>query len=36
VCSGIRDKDILARDHPAYLVDDIGGVEDALRRARLF
>lgn len=35
VCSGIRDRDVLARDHPGYLVDDIGGVEDALRRAHL-
>ena len=35
VCSGIRDRDALARDDPGYLVDDIGGVEDALRRARL-
>jgi hypothetical protein len=35
VSSGIRDKDILARDNPSYLIKDIGGVEDALRRARL-
>jgi hypothetical protein len=35
VSSGIRDPDILARDHPGYLVDDIGGVEEALRRERL-
>ncbi|MHB8488560.1 MAG: HAD family hydrolase [Candidatus Dormibacteria bacterium] len=35
VSSGIRDKDLLARDDPGYLVDDIGGVEEALRRARL-
>jgi phosphoglycolate phosphatase len=35
VCSGIRDRDILARDDPQYLVDDIGGVEDALGRAHL-
>ncbi|HVC42600.1 MAG TPA: HAD family hydrolase [Candidatus Saccharimonadales bacterium] len=35
VSSGIRDKDLLARDSPGYLVDDIGGVEEALRRARL-
>jgi phosphoglycolate phosphatase-like HAD superfamily hydrolase len=35
VCSGIRDRDILAIDNPGYLVDDIGGVEDALRRAHL-
>jgi phosphoglycolate phosphatase len=31
VYSGIRDRDILARDHPGYLVDGISGVEDALR-----
>jgi phosphoglycolate phosphatase len=31
VYSGIRDRDILERDHPGYLVDGIGGVEDALR-----
>jgi phosphoglycolate phosphatase len=35
VSSGIRDRDILALDNPGYLVDDIGGVEDALRRAHL-
>jgi phosphoglycolate phosphatase-like HAD superfamily hydrolase len=35
VSSGIRDQDILAREHPGYLVDDISGVEDALRRERL-
>jgi phosphoglycolate phosphatase len=35
VSSGIRDRDILERDHPGYLVDDISGVEDALRRERL-
>jgi phosphoglycolate phosphatase len=35
VSSGIRDRDILARDHPGYLVDDIGGVEEVLRRERL-
>ena len=35
VCSGIRDRDILELDHPGYVVDDIGGVEDALRRAKL-
>lgn len=31
VYSGIRDRDILARDHPGYLVDGISGIEDALR-----
>jgi phosphoglycolate phosphatase len=35
VSSGIRDRDLLALDSPGYLVDDIGGVEDALRRAHL-
>ena len=35
VCSGIRDRNMLERDHPGYLVDDIGSVEDALHRARL-
>jgi phosphoglycolate phosphatase len=35
VSSGIRDREILALDNPGYLVDDIGGVEDALRRAHL-
>ena len=35
VSSGIRDRDILARDHPGYLVDGIGDVEEVLRRERL-
>jgi phosphoglycolate phosphatase len=35
VCSGIRDRDVLAREAPAYLVEDISAVEDALRRAHL-
>lgn len=35
VCSGIRDRDMLAREDPSALVDDVGGVEDALRHARL-
>jgi phosphoglycolate phosphatase len=35
VSSGIRDPDLLARDHPGYLVDGIGAVEDVLRRERL-
>jgi len=35
VCSGIRDRDVLARDDPGYLVDGIGDVEDALRKAHL-
>jgi len=35
VSSGIRDRDILARDHPGYLVDDISGVEDVLHQERL-
>ncbi len=35
VCSGIRDRDLLELDHPGYVVDDIAGVEDALRRAKL-
>jgi phosphoglycolate phosphatase len=35
VCSGIRDRDVLAQDSPSYVVDTIGDVEDALRRAHL-
>jgi phosphoglycolate phosphatase-like HAD superfamily hydrolase len=35
VCSGIRDREVLAREDPGHLVDGIGDVEDALRRARL-
>jgi phosphoglycolate phosphatase-like HAD superfamily hydrolase len=35
VCSGIRDRDVLEQDAPSYIVDTIGGVEDALRRAHL-
>jgi phosphoglycolate phosphatase len=35
VSSGIRDRDILERERPGYLVDDIGAVEDALRREKL-
>ena len=35
VCSGIRDREVLARDDPGYLVDGIGDVEDALRKAHL-
>ncbi len=35
VSSGIRDRDVLEREHPGYLVDDIGDVEDALRREKL-
>lgn len=35
VSSGIRDRDILARDHPGYVVDGIDGVEEVLRRERL-
>jgi phosphoglycolate phosphatase len=35
VSSGIRDGDILARDHSGYLVDGIGGVEEVLRREGL-
>ncbi len=35
VSSGIRDRDVLEREHPGYLVDDLGDVEDALRRAKL-
>jgi phosphoglycolate phosphatase-like HAD superfamily hydrolase len=35
VSSGIRDREVLALADPGYLVDDIGGVEDALRRAHL-
>jgi len=35
VCSGIRDREVLAQGAPGYLVDDIGGVEDSLRRAHL-
>jgi phosphoglycolate phosphatase-like HAD superfamily hydrolase len=35
VTSGIRDRDILELEHPGYLVDSIGDVEDALRREKL-
>ena len=35
VSSGIRNRDVLAQHDPGYLIDDIGGVEDALRRAHL-
>jgi phosphoglycolate phosphatase len=35
VSSGIRDRDVLEQDSPSYLVDTIGGVEDALRKAHL-
>lgn len=35
VSSGIRDRDILEREHPGYLVDGIGDVEDALRHEKL-
>lgn len=35
VCSGIRDRDILAQQEPTYLVDDVSGVEDALRKGKL-
>lgn len=35
VCSGIRDRDVLKQDSPSYVVDAIGDVEDALRRAHL-
>jgi phosphoglycolate phosphatase len=35
VSSGIRDRDILKKENPRYLVDTIGGVEGALRRAHL-
>lgn len=35
VSSGIRDPDVLARDHPGYVVDGIGGVEEVLHRERL-
>jgi phosphoglycolate phosphatase-like HAD superfamily hydrolase len=35
VSSGIRDRDVLEREHPGYLVDELGDVEDALRRAKL-
>ena len=33
VCSGIREREILEVQEPAYLVDDLGGVEGALRSA---
>jgi phosphoglycolate phosphatase-like HAD superfamily hydrolase len=33
VCSGFRERDILEQQEPTYLVDDLGGVEGALRRA---
>jgi phosphoglycolate phosphatase-like HAD superfamily hydrolase len=35
VSSGIRDRGVLELANPSYLVDDIGHVEDALRRAKL-
>jgi phosphoglycolate phosphatase-like HAD superfamily hydrolase len=35
VCSGIRDRAVLKQGAPSYLVDTIGDVEDALRRAHL-
>jgi phosphoglycolate phosphatase len=35
VCSGIRDRDVLEQDSPSYVVETIGDVEDALRRAHL-
>jgi phosphoglycolate phosphatase-like HAD superfamily hydrolase len=35
VTSGIRDHDTLSRANPAYLINGIGDVEDALRQARL-
>jgi phosphoglycolate phosphatase len=35
VASGIRNRDVLAQHEPGYLIDDVGGVEDALRRAHL-
>ena len=35
VSSGIRDPEILARDHPGYLVDGIADVEEVLHRERL-
>jgi phosphoglycolate phosphatase-like HAD superfamily hydrolase len=33
VCSGSRERDILEQQEPTYLVDDLGGVEGALRSA---
>ncbi|HUZ71055.1 MAG TPA: HAD family hydrolase [Candidatus Saccharimonadales bacterium] len=33
VCSGFREREILEQQEPTYLVDDLGGVEGALRRA---
>ena len=35
VSSGSRDREILEGEHPGYLVDNIGDVEDALRREKL-
>ena len=35
VCSSIRDRDLLAQQEPTYLVDDVSGVEDALRKGKL-
>jgi phosphoglycolate phosphatase len=35
VCSGSRDRELLEQDAPSYLIDNIGGVEDSLRRAHL-
>jgi phosphoglycolate phosphatase-like HAD superfamily hydrolase len=33
VCSGFREREILEQQEPTYVVDDLGGVEGALRRA---
>lgn len=33
VCSGFREREILEQQEPTYLVDDLSGVEGALRRA---
>ncbi len=35
VTSGIRDRTVLEQDSPTYVVDGIGSVEDALRKAHL-
>ena len=33
VCSGMREREILELQEPTYLVDDLGGVDGALRSA---
>jgi hypothetical protein len=33
VCSGLREREILEQQEPTYLVDDLEGVDGALRSA---